>query len=300
MKAFENTSSQSKIIYLFIFSLAGLFLAGTLVSLINESMMEGQLMESAWGIRISSAMQMLLMFFMPAITLIIWSNEKPISFLGFNKLHNGGLLSLYAFLILLVSMPFISLLTQLNQLLSFPTWLNGLEVLMRNLEDSAEKTTLLLLSGESMLDYIANILFVGVIAAVAEEVFFRGVLQQLLERLFKNKSAAVWLAAFIFSAMHLQFYGFLPRLILGVLLGYLFIWSKNIWIPIVIHFLNNALVITFNFFFKENAFYQSLENPPITLNFIIIGLLSLILSIFLLWVYRNKAFKVTNIINRQF
>ena len=300
MKAFENTSSQSKIIYLFIFSLAGLFLAGTLVSLINESMMEGQLMESAWGIRISSAIQMLLMFFMPAITLIIWSNEKPISFLGFNKLHNGGLLSLYAFLILLVSMPFISLLTQLNQLLSFPTWLNGLEVLMRNLEDSAEKTTLLLLSGESMLDYIANILFVGVIAAVAEEVFFRGVLQQLLERLFKNKSAAVWLAAFIFSAMHLQFYGFLPRLILGVLLGYLFIWSKNIWIPIVIHFLNNALVITFNFFFKENALYQSLENPPITLNFIIIGLLSLILSIFLLWVYRNKAFKVTNIINRQF
>ena len=300
MKAFENTSSQSKIIYLFIFSLAGLFLAGTLVSLINESMMEGQFMESAWGIRVSSAIQMLLMFFMPAITLIVWSNEKPVSFLGFQKLYNGGLLSLYAFLILIVSMPFISLLTQLNQLLSFPTWLKGMEVLMRTLEDSAEKTTLLLLSGDSIWDYIANILFIGVIAAVAEEVFFRGVLQQLLERLFKNKSIAVWVAAFIFSAMHLQFYGFLPRLILGVLLGYLFIWSKNIWIPIVIHLLNNALVITFNFFFKENAIYQSLENPPITINFIIVGLASLIFTIFLLWMFRNKAFKVTNILDRLF
>ena len=93
MKAFENTSSQSKIIYLFIFSLAGLFLAGTLVSLINESMMEGQFMESAWGIRLSSAIQMLLMFFMPAITLIVWSNQKPMAFLGFQKLHKGVLLS---------------------------------------------------------------------------------------------------------------------------------------------------------------------------------------------------------------
>jgi hypothetical protein len=168
------------------------------------------------------------------------------------------------------------------------------------LENSAEKTTLLLLSGESFVDYIANLLFVGVAAAVAEEFFFRGVLQQLLVKLFKSKNAGVWLTALIFSAMHLQFYGFLPRLILGLLLGYLFVWSKNIWLPILIHFLNNALVITFNFFFKESAFYQSLEDPSITLNFIIFGLLSLTLTIFLLWMFKNKTSKMTKTVDTQF
>lgn len=300
MKAFENTSEQSKIVYLFIFCFAGLFLAATLVSLINELMIEGQFMESAWGIRISSAVQMLLMFFMPAITLLIWSNKKPMEFLGVKKLDNGVVLSLFAFLILTVSMPFISLLTQLNQLLRLPGFLSGLEEMMRNLENSAEKTTLLLLSGDSMLDYIGNILFVGVFAAVAEEVFFRGVLQQLLVKLFKSKNTGVWLTALIFSAMHLQFYGFLPRLILGLLLGYLFVWTNNIWLPILIHFLNNALVITFSFFLRENAFYHSLENPLITLNFIIAGLLSLTLTIFLLWMFKNKTSGITKTITRQF
>lgn len=300
MKAFENTSEQSKIVYLFIFCFAGLFLAATLVSLINELMIERQFMESAWGIRISSAVQMLLMFFMPAITLLIWSNKKPMEFLGVKKLDNGVVLSLFAFLILTVSMPFISLLTQLNQLLRLPGFLSGLEEMMRNLENSAEKTTLLLLSGNSMLDYIGNILFVGVFAAVAEEIFFRGVLQQLLVKLFRSKNTGVWLTALIFSAMHLQFYGFLPRLILGLLLGYLFVWTNNIWLPILIHFLNNGLVITFNFFLKENAFYHSLENPSITLNFIIAGLLSLTLTIFLLWMFKMKTYGITKTITRQF
>lgn len=300
MKAFENSSEQSKIVYLFIFCFAGLFLAGTLVAFVNELIPDGQLMGSAWGIRISSAIQMLLMFFMPAITLLIWSNVEPKSFLGVEKMDHGAILSLSAFLILMVSMPFISLLAQLNQMLRLPHFLSGIEAIMRNLEDSAETTTQLLLSGESFTDYIANILFVGVAAAVAEEVFFRGVLQQLLEKLLKNKSAGVWAAALIFSAMHLQFYGFLPRLILGVLLGYLYLWTKNLWIPILVHFLNNALVITFSFFFKESAFYQSLENPTITFNFIIAGLLSLIMTISLLWMFKIKTSGMTKTKTHQF
>lgn len=79
MKAFEESSTQSKIIYLFIFCLAGLFLAGSLVTAIN-GFWSGQLMLSAWGLRLSSAIQMVLMFFMPAITLIVWSGQEPVSF----------------------------------------------------------------------------------------------------------------------------------------------------------------------------------------------------------------------------
>ena len=290
MKAFEKSSILSKILYLFIFCLAGLFLAGSLVMVIN-GFFDGQLMQSAWGLRISSGIQMALMFFMPAYTLVVWSDHKPISFLRLQSSSGILNLSLLALLILLVSMPFISLISQLNQLLILPEWLSGLELRMQELEKSAEETTNLLLSGTSIWDYLGNLLFVGVFAAVAEEVFFRGALQQLIVKLFKNKHVGVWMTAFIFSLMHMQFYGFLPRVILGVLLGYLFVYSMNLWIPILIHFLNNALVVTLNYFFKDNIVYQYMENPPITSTFLISGLVSLGLLIYLLWVYQTKTYK---------
>ena len=289
MKAFETSSTQSKIIYLFIFCLAGLFLAGSLVAVIN-GFYDNQLMLSPWGIRVSSGIQMALMFFMPSVTLLVWSGKKPISYLGLQNVKRALDLSLLAVVILFASMPFISLITQLNQQLILPERLSGLETWMQNLERNAQETTNLLLSGTSIWDYLGNLLFVGVFAAVAEEFFFRGVMQQLLVKLFKNKHVGVWMAAFIFSLMHLQFYGFLPRVILGVLLGYLFVYSNNLWIPILIHFLNNALVVTFNFFFKENATYQYIENLPITYEFLIVGLISLGLSVYLFRLYQTKAY----------
>ncbi|NLZ95868.1 MAG: CPBP family intramembrane metalloprotease, partial [Bacteroidales bacterium] len=249
MNAFENSKPLSKIIYLFVFSLAGLFLAGSLVTIVS-GFWDGELMLSPWGLRISSGMQMGFMFFMPAITLVTWSGDKPIAYLALNRSSNSFALYPIAFAILLFGMPFITLLSQINQLLVLPDWLEGLELWMRNLEESAQVTTNLLLKGTSIWDYLGNILFVGVFAAVAEEVFFRGVLQQLLNKLFRNKHVGVWIGAFIFSLMHMQFYGFFPRIVLGAMLGYLFLYSKNLWVPIFVHFMNNAMVVTFNFFFK--------------------------------------------------
>lgn len=295
MEAFENTSTHSKILYLFIFCIAGLFLASSFVVAINGFLGE-QFMMSAWGIRISSAIQMGFMFFLPAYTLAVWSGHKPASFFGLNHATNTFYLSILAFLILTASMPFISLLTQINQLLILPEWLSGLESWMQNLENSAEETTNLLLAGSSIWDYLGNLLFIGVFAAIAEEFFFRGVIQQLIVKLFKNKHIGVWMTAFIFSLMHLQFYGFLPRVALGVILGYLFLWSNNLWIPILTHFLNNALVVTFNFFFKENSVYQFMENPPISSAFVFVGLFSLSILVYLLHLYQAKGSnKVQNI-----
>ena len=288
MKAFENTSIQSKIVYLFIFCLAGLFLAGSIVSAINE-LWSNQMIESVWGIRISTTVQMLFMFFMPAITLATWSGDKPFVSLGLKPSSSQLSLLFLAFIILVVSLPFISLTTQLNQLLALPQWMNGVELWMRNMENSAQKTTDFLLSGNTIFDYISNILFIGVVAAVAEEFFFRGALQQLLVKFFKNKHAGVWATAALFSVLHLQFYGFIPRLILGALLGYLFVWSRNLWVPIAVHFLNNALVITLNFFFKDNSVYQSLENPTINSTLLFSGFVSLILVTYLLIVFKTKS-----------
>lgn len=290
MNAFGNASPLSKILYLFVFCLAGLFLAGSLVTVIN-GFVGGQLMLSPWGVRLSSAIQMVLMFFMPAITLITWSGNKPTAFLGLQSSRDSFVLYLLAFAILLGGMPFITLISELNQMLVLPQWLSGLELWMKNLEESAQVTTNLLLEGTSIWDFLGNILFIGIFAAVAEEVFFRGVLQQLLSKLFKNKHIAVWITAFIFSLLHMQFYGFLPRIILGAVLGYLFVYSNSLWIPIFVHFLNNALVVTFNFFFRNNSVYQYLEHPPITSTFLVAGIVSLGLLIYLFWLFQAKVCK---------
>ena len=287
MNAFGNSSPLSKIIYLFVFCLAGLFLAGSLVTVIN-GLVGGQMMLSSWGLRVSSALQMILMFFMPAITLITWSGSKPIAFLGLNRSKDTLVLYLLALAILLGGMPLITLISQINQMLVLPDWLSGLEMWMKNLEESAQVTTNLLLEGASVWGLLGNILFIGIFAAVAEEVFFRGVLQQLLNKMFQNKHTAVWLTALIFSLLHMQFYGFLPRIILGAMLGYLFVYSKNLWIPIFVHFLNNALVVTLNFFFRENTVYQYLEQPPITSTFLVAGLVSLGLLIYLFCLFQAK------------
>ena len=289
MIAFENSKPLSKIIYLFVFSLAGLFLAGSLVTIVN-GFWQDELVLSPWGLRISSGLQMGFMFFMPAITLVTWSGYKPVSYLALNRSSNSFVLYPIAFAILLFGMPFITLLSQVNQLLILPDWLSGVELWMQNLEKSAQETTSLLLNGSSVWDYLGNILFVGVFAAVSEEVFFRGVLQQLLLKVFKNRHVGVWMGAFIFSLMHFQFYGFMPRIVLGAVLGYLFLYSKNLWVPIFVHFMNNALVVTFNFFFRENYVYQYLEDPPLTSSFMAAGLISLGLLIYLFWIFKAKAY----------
>lgn len=293
MNSFKDSSPQLKIIYLFVFCLAGLFLAGSVITLLNN-FVDGALMDSAFGLRISSGVQMVLMFFLPAVTLVSWSEDKPITSLGLNDLKAAPILYLISFAILLTGMPFITLITQINQLLVLPDWLSGLEMLMKSLEESAQATTNLLLEGTSIWDYLGNILFIGVFAAVAEEVFFRGVLQQQLIKLFNNRHTGVWMGAFIFSLMHMQFYGFLPRVVLGAVLGYLFVYSKNLWMPIFVHFLNNALVVTFNFLFRENSVYQYLENLPISLAFFVAGLVSLGLLIYLFRLYQTKAQKEIN------
>ena len=288
MNTFENSSPLLKIVYLFLFSLVGLFLAGSLVTLIN-SIVGGELMQSAWGIRISSGVQMVLMFLMPAITLVVWSGKKPIAVLGCRSSNNSSVLYLIAFAILLAGMPFITLLSQLNKMLTLPEWLGALEQLMKSFEEAAQATTNLLLEGRSIWDFLGNIIFIGAFAAVAEEMFFRGVLQKQLGKLFKNLHTSVWIAAFIFSLMHMQFYGFLPRVVLGAMLGYLFVYSNNLWLPIFVHFLNNALVVALNFFFKENSIYQSLENPTISISFIALGFISFGLLIYLFVLYKAKG-----------
>jgi len=137
----------------------------------------------------------------------------------------------------------------INSKLVLPQALSGIEEWMKEKESKAAEITNFLIKTPDAYTYILNLIIMAIIPAVSEELIFRGVIQQVFRKLIRSGHLAVWITALIFSAIHLQFYGFLPRLILGLIFGYIFIWTGNILMPIAAHFFNNAIAITFSFIF---------------------------------------------------
>ena len=119
----------------------------------------------------------------------------------------------------------------------------GLESLMRQLEEKAKVLTQQMLYTPSVKQLILNLAIIALLPALGEELFFRGILQKHLIEWFKKDLWGILTAAFIFSAFHFQFLSFLPRFILGIVLGYLFVSSKSIWLNMLAHFTNNALAV---------------------------------------------------------
>jgi len=118
---------------------------------------------------------------------------------------------------------------------------------MRNMEEAANHILELVTSQHSTWDLISNLLIFAVLAGVCEEFFFQGALQPLMMKWTKNPHIGILVTALIFSALHFQFYGFIPRFVLGVYLGYLFFWSRSLWLPILAHVLHNALSILIDY-----------------------------------------------------
>lgn len=134
----------------------------------------------------------------------------------------------------------------LNQQLPLPTW-------MKDMERSANELVKILLHMDSPAELLLNLLTVGVVAAIGEELVFRGIVQQQLAKMLGNPILSIWVTAIIFSAIHMQFVGFLPRMILGAGLGYLFYWSRSLWMPIIVHFLFNSLQVIAYYVLGEKA-----------------------------------------------
>ena len=114
---------------------------------------------------------------------------------------------------------------------------------MKASEESAAKQIEFMLKRNTVQDLLLNLVLVAVFAGVGEELFFRGVLQRLFIKLFKNPWAGILVTAFIFSAIHFQFYGFIPRFILGILLGLIYWYSGSLWPAIIAHFAYDAFAV---------------------------------------------------------
>ncbi|MEN9612476.1 MAG: hypothetical protein RLZZ628_3290 [Bacteroidota bacterium] len=149
----------------------------------------------------------------------------------------------WGFLWLLVSSPLVQYAYKMNMKIPLPEW-------MHVMEQSNEALLKGLLDVHTPLQMIFTVFLVAIIPGIGEEMLFRGTVQQQFTRMIKNHHIAIWLSAAFFSAIHFQFEGFLARMILGALLGYLFYWTNNLWIPVIIHFLNNGLQVIAMFAMK--------------------------------------------------
>lgn len=245
------------ILYSFLFSILGGMLQG--FGLLMFKLAGADVETSVWAIRFGVIIQDIFVFGLPVFVVFQLSYLNPVAALGMHKETHVKQLLLMTFILYIVVTPLISVLGSWNQQIQFPAALKGLEDMMQRMEAQAEGVYELFFSNKSVVSLIFNIIIVAAMAAFFEEVLFRGGIQQLLHRITGNGHAAVWITAVIFSTIHLQFYGFFPRIIMGAVMGYLFLITKNLWLPIFYHFVNNAIAVVMKTYFDDNTVVKQME-----------------------------------------
>jgi membrane protease YdiL (CAAX protease family) len=168
-----------------------------------------------------------------------------------------------------------------------PDWLSGVEKWMTAKEDSVNRVVELIMVPDNFRAMLLNLFMIAVLPAIGEELLFRGVFQKIFYTLFKSGHLAIWITAFIFSALHLQFFGFLPRFILGLIFGYLYYWSGTLWLPVISHFVNNAVSVIAAYIQGLNT-VSELPDMPFWKQITALALPALI-CFFILLHFRNKS-----------
>lgn len=227
-------------------------------------------------------------FIVPPIVIGYFFLKNPFKYLKFN-LNPTIRAFLLTFLIMILALPLINLLGELNSKIVLPDFMSSIESWMKQKEADAMKITELFLNVSTPSGFLLNVFMIAIIPGIGEELLFRGVLQRLFAEWFKNIHWGIILSAVLFSAMHMQFYGFIPRMLMGVLFGYLFYWSGSIWIPILAHFTNNAFAVIVSFFVTKGTINESVETIGNSSDTLIYALFSLVaVSVLLIWFYRKE------------
>jgi len=227
-----------------------------------------------------------------------WKNIEKKSWkdLDFNKvpaLHVFGMVVL----IQMAFMGFNGWLQEINQGISFPESMKGIEALLKGMEDKLAETTKFFTDFTSFWQFLLAFLVIAVIAGVGEELIFRGLIMRKLLLGTGNPHIAIWVSAFIFAVIHFQFYGILPRMMLGVLFGYFYLWTGNIRVPIFAHIFNNGLAVTIMYLHNIGIVktdLESMDDVPMT----IVGF-SLIATIGLMFLLKNYTNTQSSIVDGQ-
>lgn len=237
-------------------------------------------------IRYSQIISHLGLFIIPSVVFASLVGRQPLQYLDGNQ---KPLLTsvLLATLAIVAALPVVNYLMAFNAGLQLPEVMAGVEQWMRAAEERAKMITHLFLEVSTWQGLAFNVFMIAVIPAIGEEFVFRGILHKVFRQWTGNAHIAVWISAFLFSAMHMQFYGFLPRLFLGAVLGYMLVSTGNIWVPVLAHFFNNTAAVTVFYLKHNNYITLDIEQIGLGSGAFLYAIFSLIATVMLLLVLRK-------------
>lgn len=255
------------------------------------------------------------MFLLPPLCMAYLWSKQPLAWLSL-KGYNGGTSAsgnagnaenasngkwsansmVLAVVVMLVALPAINLLAHINQQMTLPAFLEPLEAWMKRQEETAQLLTEQFMQVTTYSGLIINLLLMALLPAVAEELTFRGVLQKLLQgtkvaeaQSCKVPHVAIWCSAILFSAIHLQFYGFLPRMLMGALFGYALAWTGSLWTPILMHFTNNAAAVVLYFISLRAGWDMKQIDAIGTNNTLWLGVVCMVITIVGIYAFRRST-----------
>lgn len=242
---------------------------------IEKDMLKPENASAAQALQVVSAF---FVFFIPAVLFAYICYRKPWSFLGFKeKLNSRNLLITIA--LILCSIPMIGLLEYINRAIPLPA---ATRARFDAMEKTYNETVLVMVQLKTWGQYLVSLAIIALLPALTEELLFRGGLQNLLTRWIKSPWAAIIITSILFSAVHASWYGFIVRFALGIVLGLIYYYTRNIWLNILAHFINNAIVVTSLFFVARHGgkVDMTAENGyPLWLGIIGLGLVILLIRL---------------------
>ena len=291
---FSDLSGQSKLglllliifISALIFSSIGLGVGYLVTGLSTKSNLLSDYTNSSTitFLKISQIFQALGIFVVPPLVAVFLFRKKNENYLQFKISHYTYII--LAGILMIISIPLNNWFAELNQSLILPDSWSGFETWMHNQENNAANITKYFLKADNIGGLFTNLFIMAFLAAFGEEMLFRGVLQKLFTQISKNMHIAIFITAFIFSAIHMQFYTFLPRFFMGMVFGYLLVWTGSIWVPITAHFANNSFAVISNYLVQQKVIETEMDNIDTESQYLY-TLLSIILISSILY-YINK------------
>jgi len=241
--------------------------------------------ESVRAMRVCAVLQDLLAFILPSVLCAMLVTRLPATFLGVDR-KPAAMPALTSIMTLLVSVPVMNWIIRLNQSVTFPEKWSAIEKALRNAESVAQGSINAMLGGDGIGDLVMGLLIVGLLAGLSEELFFRGTVQRVFMSCRMNAHMAIWLTAVIFSAIHFQFFGFVPRILLGAFFGYIFYWTGSLWVSVTAHAVNNILYVVSRWMALRNGVdVETATNPQLIPVAIIISAVMVVVGLYL--VYRG-------------
>lgn len=257
---FQGKSSIFKLLFLLLLVVFGFSLFNILgIVLVEQIWGVNQMNSSPDAVRLVLFLSSLGAFFLPGYLYLFFETNK----IGKSEKFHSVLLSQFKIknkqksilIVLFISLfiiPIIGIIGDWNLKIGLPPSFHHVESWMKEMEETNSQTIKKLTADLGLTTLLLNFLVMAVVPAIAEEFLFRGAIQHFLLSVLKNKHVVIIITAFIFSAIHLQFYGFIPRFLLGIYLGYLAVWSGTLFLPIIAHFMHNFLSLIFDYFSKQN------------------------------------------------